>query len=187
MRRALLAVAVVLGVALAAGPAAAHDDQGEMTVIDTVPAADGRTVRIDVGIVYSGDGHLADEAEVTVTGVGPDGAELDAAPLAHASGGRYSGTVVLDVPGAWSLTVTSTNPESSAPVEVVVEGPDATTTSTTEAATTSTTEAAEVTIDSEPGEGASILVPVLSAIGVATLAIFGVALYLRGRKLRDDT
>jgi hypothetical protein len=52
--------------AVQARPAAAHDDDGQMTVTVAEPAGPDQ-VRVEVGLVYTGDGHLAEEAVVSAT------------------------------------------------------------------------------------------------------------------------
>ena len=62
----LLLATVVLLVGVGAGPAAAHDDEGTVTI--TRAEQVGRSsVLVEVGVVFAGDGHLAEDAEVAVT------------------------------------------------------------------------------------------------------------------------
>ena len=179
-----------------AGAAAAHGDEGEMTVITAEPAGHLKA-RLQVGLLYENDAELATEATVTVTGSGPDGNTLASTPLPREEGAKYGVTLSGLANGPWTFTVVSENPtaQASASVEVVVSQSVSTTTpaSTTTSATTTpdastTTEAlAAVKADDGSADDDDNLA-VLAAIAIAALVgIAGIALYLRSRRSGDET
>lgn len=107
-----------------AAPAAAHGGAGLIEVGD--PEATGELqIEFPVRITYENDGHPADEVEgLTVSGKGPDGAEL-AATDAFVPGdapGVFRATVTLPVEGQWELTVDSTEPAATATITADVAG-----------------------------------------------------------------
>ncbi len=177
---ALLAAALAsLLLLLWAAPAGAHSETGEMTVIvaeQTGPS----TVRLEVGITFTNDGHLAEEATVSATFAGSGGPSLTApVTLGHISGGRY-GTEVELASGTWEANIASIDPEASATTTVVVS-PDFGTTTTTSPSSTTTTAAPVVETDSSDS-GTSWAVPVIVvAVALAVGAAIGVLLAFRKR------
>ena len=75
----LFTAAAIAALALGTGTAAAHGDEGELT-LTRLETTGPTTVEIEVGIVYEGDGHLAEDATVTASMTGPAGAAVG--PLA---------------------------------------------------------------------------------------------------------
>jgi hypothetical protein len=108
--------------AVQARPAAAHDDDGQMTVTVAEPAGPDQ-VRVEVGLVYTGDGHLAEEAVVSATLNRADGQVVGPVDLARASGSLYGAEIAVPGPGAWQVAVTSTNPTATAEAVVDVAAP----------------------------------------------------------------
>ena len=176
----LLLLTVFGAVAAAPGIAAAHGDEGDMTVV-TAKQGGERTIDLEVGILFSNDDELATDATVTVTGTGPDGAVLAATPLPRTEGAKYGASVDVPVEGTWNLTITSTRPDATAQatVEVTAAPAQTTVTSTTEATTTtaasaSTTAAPAPTTDATDDEASSsgllIVGGVVALAGVAAIA-----------------
>ncbi len=175
--RALLAL-VVATVLLGAAPAAAHSDEGTMTV--TAATVEGLRAHLEVGVLYT-DQDLAEEATVTATLTGPDGASVGPVPVAHLTGARYAADVDLPAAGAWTATITSTGPKASATATLTATAPA---TTTTEAATSTTAPeltvpaAREDTSDDDSGAGAT---PWIVA-GVVVVALAGGAALVLARR-----
>jgi len=118
-----LLAALVAVMTLGAGTAAAHGDEGELT-LTRLEAIGPTTVEIEVGIVYEGDGHLAENANVTASLSGPDGAAVGPLQLERTGETTSLYAVSTEVtPGDWAVQVTSTEPtgEVSSTVTVVDE------------------------------------------------------------------
>lgn len=174
---------------------AAHDDVGAMTVTAT-DAGDGTTIRLDVGLVYSSDGHHAGAATVTATATGPTGT-VGPVPVPHVSGeSRYAVDLTVPAAGDWAVSVTSTEPDAEGTAAVVVAPPAVATTTiattTTELAapepTTTepgsdeaTTSEVGVAVESEPEGGRVATVAAIAVGGAALMAIAGVVI-ARGRR-----
>jgi hypothetical protein len=141
MRR-VLQFGWLLTLSLLASPALAHGDEGEMTV--TVAEQSGpNAVTIEVGILYSDDGHLAEEAVVNALLTASDGTTVGPVELSGITGARYGAEVTVHTFGEWSVVITSENP--SAQAQAIITVTETTTTTTTTAATTTTTTAATTT------------------------------------------
>ena len=112
--RLLAALASLLGVAaltfgVAAGPAGAHDGDAVIAIEAVHPA--GQSIHYIVRVTWANDGHPANDATVTATGIAPDGTQLTPVPLAPADAdGRYSGPVEYPAPGAWTVRITAIEP-----------------------------------------------------------------------------
>lgn len=106
-------------------PAGAHDDEGQLTVTAAEQVAPG-LVRLEVGLVYTGDGHLAEEATVEAALTGPDGEVVGPVDLPRTSGSLYGAQVEVTGPGTWQVSVNATNPAATAEssVEVAAETPN---------------------------------------------------------------
>jgi hypothetical protein len=195
MRSRLLLLLATAGLVLVAatGTASAHGDEGEVELTrfeQTGPA----TVEVEVGIVYEGDGHLAEDASVTATLSGPDGASVGPVELAWGGEGSslYSAEVSVPTVGDWSVAVTTTDPSGQVDGTLtVVEQADTTTTgapTTTAAPTTSTEDAAVVddglTTDEDAADdsGVSPAVIVIACLVLAALVIGGAFLVARSRR-----
>ena len=75
-------------------------------------------MEVEVGIVYEGDGHLAEDATVTASLTGPAGLRSVRSPWCAPVATTSLYAVSADVtPGDWSVKVTSTDPpaRSAAP------------------------------------------------------------------------
>lgn len=121
LARLIGAVALPLAlIAVAATPAAAHDDAGTLT-LTRAEQVGPTSVLVEVGIVFDGDGHLAEEAGVTAM-LTSNGASVGPTPLAIEAEGTslYSATIEVPGPGNWSVQVTSTNPAGSTSGSVTV-------------------------------------------------------------------
>jgi hypothetical protein len=106
------------------GTAGAHGDEGEMTLTRFVQVGPV-TVEVEVGIVYGGDGHLAEDAAVSATLAGPDGATVGPVELIRTgeTTSLYAATVDVTAVGEWSVAVTSTDPTGTTSGTVtVIEG-----------------------------------------------------------------
>src|SRR5690606_2855111 len=77
-------------------------------------------LRVEVGIVYTNDGHPAEEAEVAAALTGPDGTSVGPVTLERTSGSLYSAEIDVPGPGAWQVSVTSTTPTAQGGVTVEV-------------------------------------------------------------------
>jgi hypothetical protein len=204
-RRALAALLTVLGLALGTGaalvsgaaPAGAHEGAGTLTVEQVHPA--GLSIHYIVLLTWENDGHPAEDATVTATPVGPDGAALTPVTLAPsgAGDGRYAGAVEFPSAGSWTVRFTSIEPTGSAERPEQVTEPSTTTAgeggSGTDA-TTATGEPGVALADDDTGgsaaaddEGDSGGIPVLLIVGAAVVAIGGVVTALLAiRRYRPD-
>lgn len=110
-----------------------------MTIITAEPAS-ATEITLEVGITYSNDRDLAEDATVTAMLTGPDGAVAGPFDLPRRSGAVYATTVPVPSPGSWTVEVTSTTPTAAA--STVVDLSDvapSTTPPPTHAQTTTTT------------------------------------------------
>ncbi len=197
MRSRLVLMLAAAGLVLVAttGTASAHGDEGELE-LTTFEQTGPTTVEVEVGIVYEGDGHLAEDAAVTATLTGPDGATVGPVELAWAgeNSSLYSATVEVPSVGDWAVAVTSTDPAGEAEGTLtVVEQAD---TTTTAAPTTTVTTAApdapdpvavddELAADEGGDDGVSPAVIVVACLVLAALVIGGAVLVARSRGGRD--
>lgn len=194
------ALAFLLGPA--SGTASAHGGPGRIEVLGA--AVSGSTVEVRVKVTFTGDGHAAEEATVTVAG-SSDGGELTPVTLSPVDGepGVYSGAVTLPSPGGWSLRVTSVEPPATATVPVGVDPPSAaapvtaatgpSTTPTTDPSTAGdaggVTDDAAVTsapADAEEGGGGSPWVWVLGGAGALVAVAVGAVFVANGRRSGID-
>lgn len=180
----------------AAAPAGAHGDEGEMTVTK-LEQTGPTTVEIQVGIVYEGDEHLAEDATVTAVLSGPDGASVGPVQLTRTGDttSLYGATVEVPTGGDWSVTVDSEEPTATATQSVSVSESSTTTTSaapTTDGGST-TVAPAEVTTTREQvsteedadDEGLSPALIVGACLVLAGIVIGGAVLVARSRSRRD--
>jgi hypothetical protein len=186
------------------GTASAHGDEGELTVTK-LEQVGPTSVAIEVGIVYEGDGHLAEDATVTATLSGPGGATVGPVQLTRTgeSTSLYGATVELPATGDWSVEVTSAEPTAEATQTVAVTEQAATASSTTapaadgdpagsdETATTAAEEldAEPITTTAETAEDEASS-PNLTLIVGASLVLFaivmiGAVLVARQRTAKD--
>lgn len=163
-----------------------------MTVITSEPAGPLK-IRLVVGISYTNDSDLANEASVSVEGTGPDGATLAATPLPRQEGAKYGATVDVPVSGSWQLTITSTKPTATAsttveaaeqttstkPPMTTTELAPATTTANATPSTTTTELPAAVDEKNDSGSNTGMIVLIGA---VAVVVIVGAVLVLRSRK-----
>ena len=154
--RLVAALAVVAVLLTGADLAGAHGDTGELTVTRAEQSGPNR-IDLEVGIVHGDDGHIASEATVSATLVGPAGDTIGPIPLAQVDpdGSLYAAEVEVSGPGSWAVAIDSTNPSGGAQTEVdVIESADDAAGSddtTTSAAAPSTTQAPVDTTDSAAG------------------------------------
>lgn len=198
--RPILLLAVVTGLVLVAttGTVSAHSDVGEME-LTAFEQTGPTTVEIEVGIVYEGDGHLAEDATVTATLSGPDGATVGPVELTWAGVGSslYAATVEVPVIGDWSVAVTSIDPAGAVDGSLTVveqagtpttEAPPTTSApSTTEDAPEPVTLDDELAADQDAADegGVSPTVVVIACLVLAALVIGGAFLVARSRGDRD--
>lgn len=193
MRLILVGLTTAFVVVLSVGTAGAHDDKGEMTVTK-LEQTSPRTVSVEVGIVYSGDQHLAEDAGVTATLTGADGSTVGPVPLPLVSpeSSLYGAEVQVPSPGTWSVSVASTEPASEATgtVEVTAEATSTTETPTTDAPATTTapTDTAPIETVELADPNSSDNTMLLIGAGVVAIAIVAiVATVLRRRQDPADS
>jgi hypothetical protein len=200
----LLATVTALTLFVGVGTASAHGDEGELTVTK-LEQVGPTSVAIEAGIVYEGDGHLAEDATVTATLIGPGGATVGPVQLTRTgeSTSLYAATVEVPGTGDWSVEVTSTEPAAEATQAIAVTEQAVTASSTTPPATdgdtaggddTTTTAAEELdaepvttTAEAEEDEASS---PNLTLVVGASLVLFaivmvGAVLVARQRTAKD--
>ncbi|MFM7509264.1 MAG: hypothetical protein ACKO5A_06915 [Actinomycetota bacterium] len=130
---ALTVVVIAVVAVVGATTAGAHGGPVQLEVLD-VETGPG-TVRIEVRLSYTGDGHGVADAAVTVAGEvagEPGGAPLTPVSLEPSGDeGVYAGDIAVPVPGTWSLRVTSAQPTASVALDVEVPVPATTAPATT--------------------------------------------------------
>jgi hypothetical protein len=191
---ALVAALTALLLALSAGPAAAHGDEGQMTVVSATESAP-MTISVEVGLVHADDQHLAEEAEVWVNASSAD-TQLEPVALTRSGEGSavYAGQIPVPSAGEWTLSFESTDPVASAQASVTVAdaAPESTTSSTaapttapsTTALGDTDTEEAAATAEEDEDDGLSAVVIALGVVGILVLVAAGVAV---AQRRRDDT
>jgi hypothetical protein len=167
-----LALATGLVLALLA-PAAAHDDKGILTVERAGSNGSGG-VELVVLLRYSGDKEPVSTAEVSATADGPGG-QVGPVPLIRTDvAGQYAGTLILGMPGDWTIHFSSPEPVASLDHPYVLVAPT-TTTSTTATGGPSSDDGGE----DDGASGTSVLV---AGVGAgAVVVVGGVALFRRLR------
>jgi hypothetical protein len=210
--RPLFALIAATGASLAVlvagtGTAGAHGDEGEMTLTRFVQVGPV-TVEVEVGIVYGGDGHLAEDAAVSATLAGPDGATVGPVELIRTgeNSSLYAASIDVTAPGDWEVAVTSTEPEAEATGTVTVaEQEPASTSSTTappavdESGATATGEgggteeatggSAEAAADGAEGaddSGPNLVLVTVASLALAAIVIGGAVLVARRRAAADN-
>ena len=204
-RRALRlsTLAVVAAAAVSWGtvaPAAAHDDTGKMTVTQSEQSAP-LTVQLEVGLEYSGDGHLAEDATVQAVLTGPDGATVGPVAMERvaADSALYSAQVEVPAPGTWAAQISSTDPTATAAAAIEVQpeqitpadgdGSDVSTPSTlldeddeqiftTQGAVEDESSDEAAAADSEDGSSAALWI-VLAVVAVVALGGGALVVFLR--------
>ncbi len=202
----LAAAAIALVAVLFPGVAAAHGASGTMTVTKFEQSGPER-VRLEVGLVYEGDEHLAEDATVTATLTSPTGENVGPIDLPRVSpdSSLYGADIEVATPGAWSAEITSVEPAATATatVEVVAESTTTTTaasdtTPTTAPVTTAPATTAPAAIDndttdtSSPAEDSSddssntgLIIAIVAA---AVIIVGGLGLVLtRGKSDQPDS
>lgn len=180
------------------GIAAAHSDDGEMTVTKA-DAVDATTIDLEVGLLFANDDDLATEATVTATATSASaGASAGPVTLPNVGDALYGVRLEVPGPGVWTITVTSTEPAAEATVEVdtaaATSGPDqsAPTTAivppTTEAADRPTETTATPTTSAEDPADTSAIPPMLiGVIALVVVLVGGAAFAAIQRRERDHT
>jgi hypothetical protein len=181
---ATLTVAVSLGVA---GPAAAHEGDGVVTVQAQEPAGP-TTIRYVVRLTWANDGHAALDATFTATPVQADGTTLTPVPFTPIDqDGRYEATVAFPAPGAWIVRFTSVKPKVTSELAQQVDPPPPTTAATTTIADVTTTTAEQAVAassgDDQTGGGDGLPVGWIAAgalvVGAVGGGAFGLARHNR--------
>ncbi len=193
-----LLVVVVAAVTGAVLPAAAHSDDGEMTVTRS-EVVDATTVALEVGLLYADDDDLATEATVTATATSPSGgAAAGPVALPNVGGARYGATFVVPEPGVWAITITATDPAAEATVEVdtsaAVAAPASSTTAPQEEVVGSTTTAGdepaavatEATSASDEADSSAIPPVLIGIIALVVVLGGGAALAALQRREHAD-
>ncbi len=198
----LLAFATtILCLGAGAGTALAHDETGTMSI--TRAEQSGPTsVLVEVGIVFAGDGHLAEDATVSAT-LDDGTTSVGSIPLQHGEAGTSLYSATIDVPsaGTWAIEVTSTDPNASATGSVTVsDSPAPTTTASTTTTTTTEDQTAEQPTSAPPGGsdditpltaanqddgGVSPTVVIVACLVLAAAVIGGAFLVARQRSRKD--
>ena len=122
MKRSFVFFAAILVVLLSIPAlASAHSEEGEITLTKTDQIGP-TTVYIQAGVVYKGDGHLAEDAQVSATLSSASGAtvgptvltpgESTGADSAGVTAALYEATLELPSAGEWSISLTSQNPSA---------------------------------------------------------------------------
>lgn len=182
----------VLAILLTPAPALAHDEQGEMTVT-AAEQLDGGRLRVEVGIVYTNDGHPAEEATVTATLTGPSGEAVGPVPLERQEGtSLYRAEIEVPSPGAWTVALSATNPAATAetsidvaartttpPTDDTAPPPDATTPATVADDEPGVASPVAVAADDDGGGGNGALLAAVVIAAVALVALVAWALVRR--------
>ncbi|HUO47181.1 MAG TPA: hypothetical protein VM470_10170 [Acidimicrobiia bacterium] len=165
----------------------AHSDEGEITVT-LAEQGSGTAIILEVGIVYTDDGHLAEEASVTATLTGTGGETVGPIDLARSSGGAYGAEVTVPTSGEWSVLISSENPTATTEATVTLTEPTTTTspsTTTTSApattTSTATTQPDVTTTAPEDGGGDSGSLPILPILAAGALVGGGFAFFRHSR------
>ena len=173
---------VVLAAALLcwAGTAAAHDDEGVLTVDVAEPAGD-LTVDFQVNLIYSGDREPVEDASLTAVAEGPAGTAGPFTLDATEEPGRYATTITFPAAGDWVVRFTSITPGATVEHPLTVAGPATTTTVTppTTAESAEPTSTLEVEPVLEDDRSDSSAGTIAAALVVATVIVLGGALYFR--------
>ncbi len=196
----LLAASISLVLVLCVGTADAHGDEGEVSVTHLEQSGPS-AVEIEVGIVYAGDEHLAQEARVSAAFTGPGGESVGPVDLVRTGDttSLYAATVEVPVIGDWTVQVTSIEPDGAASGTVtLVDQPDPTTpeqlpapvaaTPDTEIAADGTEADRTVALDAAPAaqdDSGSNTALIVAAVAVAVLVAGGGLLIARNRRPAD--
>ncbi len=198
--RLIAALAVVAVLLCGADPAGAHGDTGELTVTRAEQSGPNR-IDLEVGIVHGDDGHIASDATVSATLVGPAGDTVGPVPLAQVEpdSSLYAAEIEVSGPGSWAVAIDSTNPSAGIQTEIdVVQSPDAgagtdTTTSTTTAVPSTTAapvdgtdSAAATPLDAENESSSSDSRWLLVGAAVAAVALGAIVIFALRRNSGDD-
>ncbi len=202
IRLLLLLATTLVFIGISAGPAAAHDDEGTVT-ITRAEQVGASSVLVEVGIVFAGDGHLAEDAEVTAT-LSSAGTTVGPVELDKGEDGTslYSATIDVPSPGVWAIEVTSTDPSGTTTASVTVAdgAPSTTTPASTTApdptATVPTSDPAASAEDSastsqlatsqEEDSGASPALVIGACLLLAAVVIGGAFVVARQRSREDE-
>jgi len=190
----IVAMAAALGVAVTPDIAGAHGDEGEMTVTAIEERGTNR-VFLGVGIKYTNDAELAQDAHVIAVATGPGGAALPAVDLPRISGARYEATITVPSAGTWTFTITSVEPNATATATIDIAAAATTTSPTastappttgapsTGATTPSTTPPSSGTEDAQDTDGSPSKAPLIAAVAtVGLLVLAGAIAFARSRR-----
>jgi hypothetical protein len=173
--RLLPSALIALGVLLAAVPAGAHSDTGNLSV-DVLVRRES-AAEVQVALSYASDGHAAEDATVTASATGPDGASAGPVTLAPIGLGGYRGELTLPRAGTWTVRAESADPTASA--ETTVTLTESRTPDTSGPGTLDPDVIAVVPADGD--DGGSGVVPWVVVGVVLAVAAGGGALLLRRR------
>lgn len=200
---ALTLVASIIVLAWA-GPttAGAHDDAGAVT-ITRAEQVGPTSVLVEVGVVFAGDGHLAEEASVTATLTSGD-STVGPVTLQHGDEGTslYSATIDVANTGTWDIQVESSEPTGTTEGSVVVSDtvpqmeqaqastPPPTTSPTTNESSpsddTAPVDDAAPLVAASPDDGSiSPAIVIGACLALAALVIGGAFLVARQRSRQD--
>ena len=184
--RSVLALAVLVGVALGAPPAAAHEGKGVLTVEEATVSPSG--VRYVVRLIWENDGDAAIDSTITATPIDPAGSPQTPVALTPIDAdGRYGASVELPSPGDWTVRFTAVTPTATIERVETVAQPE--TTTTTSAPSTTTTDAASTATsttvagdDQGDGDDDGSAAPVLVIGAIVLAAAVGGFVFMRRRR-----
>ena len=188
---ALAGIAVTLVATAGITTASAHEGEGVLVVESQGPAS-GTSVPYQVRLTWVNDGHpAAADTTITATAVAPDGTPQTPVPMvADDDDGRFSATLDLPAPGAWTVRFTSVTPAATLEVVETIVQPTTTTepstTTTTAEAATPTTEQASQVDDGDDADGIG-LAGLLAALLLGLVVVGGVLGFVRSaRRTKAD-
>lgn len=200
-RWALLTAAAAVCLLLtfgAARPASAHGGDGQFEPISVVPSAEGDRIDVTVRLTYANDGDPVTGAEVFVGGTGPEGVSADDTKLeAGQAPGTYTGSVAVDRPGTWTLTLSAADPPATLDLDPQeVPEPPPTTEAEPEGGSSVSDEHREEIIrqraaaareeaareEAESGTSGTTVLLVVGGVVVVVGVLLGLMFWMRGRR-----
>ena len=154
VRTVVVLVVAVLSAAVAVPPAVAHDEVGELSVLEAATGTDG-SVRYAVRLTYADDGHPAEDATVTAVAEQPGARSVGPVSLTETAPGSYAGSLTLTDPGTWTVRFSALSPLATLETTHQVGAGTSTSapSSSTAAATTATTAAPSTVAPVPPTTG----------------------------------
>lgn len=181
MRKLLGAALVLAALLVLARPAAAHNDETELTVETQEVSPLG--LHLEVSARYTNDDELVEAATITATATGPGGETVGPAPLTAVpnSVGLYAADLTFPVGGAWTVAVDATEPVGALSLPVEVEAAQVTTTTAEATTTTVAADEGAERDEADSGNSSSNVVPLVIG-GLAVVAVAAGAVVLVRRR-----